>query len=380
MASDGFGRVRSIDSLRGFAALVVVIWHYQFYLGQTIFEPMFFAFYRNGQIAVDVFFVISGFILSYVYLNTIHSYKDFRRYVKKRIARMYPLHLLTLFATVAIFMGFLAKDGHFSYVYGNNDAVHFFLNLMLMQSIGTENGFSFNGPAWSISTEFWVNIFFGLMLLCGFRSTLYAAVVAVGSAALLLYSSPTWSGGPDLWGWVDSNLLRTIAGFYAGVLTFKVWRTFTSKKSWHGNLMILAGLAGIFFVMTLPRDAYSTRFFEAGATFLASPLLVLGCTKSRLAYLLGESRFGTWIGNISFSIYLWHFPVAALIMLVGAQNFLSDATLFAVYMTSVLTISTYCFRYVEAPARDAVTNFTFARPIRVSKVAAATSDASGDGN
>jgi len=96
------GRIPAIDTLRGLAAFIIIFWHYPFFFGPKPFPSVFAPFYTNGQAAVDVFFVISGFILSYVYLSRISDASDAWRYVVKRIARLYPLHFVTLIVVAAI--------------------------------------------------------------------------------------------------------------------------------------------------------------------------------------------------------------------------------------------------------------------------------------
>jgi peptidoglycan/LPS O-acetylase OafA/YrhL len=86
-------RITSIDCLRRLAALVVLVWHFQFYFDSRPAASFFTPFYMNGQIAVDTFFVISGFTLTYVYRCRVENFSAFSAYVWRRIARMYPLHL-----------------------------------------------------------------------------------------------------------------------------------------------------------------------------------------------------------------------------------------------------------------------------------------------
>jgi peptidoglycan/LPS O-acetylase OafA/YrhL len=154
--------LHSLDALRGVAALTVVFWHWQhfFWTGdappadfrvesQPLFS-VFFLFYRNGTRAVDLFFLLSGFIFFWIYASKIsEGTVSAGRFFMLRFSRLYPLHLVTLLLVAAGQYAYAAANGNF-FVYPANDAYHFVLNLLLIPSIGLERGgLSFNSPIWS---------------------------------------------------------------------------------------------------------------------------------------------------------------------------------------------------------------------------------------
>ena len=116
-------------------------------------------FYRHGELLVDFFFVLSGFVLARAYWNDQRS-ATFANNVRERIARMYPLHFATLCAVAVMQWILVNRLASPPFVYLFNDTYDFALNLLLLNRTGLERGFSFNGPSWSISTEFVVNILF----------------------------------------------------------------------------------------------------------------------------------------------------------------------------------------------------------------------------
>jgi peptidoglycan/LPS O-acetylase OafA/YrhL len=106
-------------------------------------------FYRHGELLVDFFFVLSGFVLARAYWNDRRS-ATFANNVRDRIARMYPLHFATLCAVGVMQWILVDRLSSPPFVYLFNDTYDFVLNLLLLNRTGLERGFSFNGPSWSI--------------------------------------------------------------------------------------------------------------------------------------------------------------------------------------------------------------------------------------
>ena len=165
-------RLSSLDSLRGFAAIgVALFYHYQHYIGISTysgdypFSSFGFWFFKYGWSLVDFFFVLSGFVFSYVYKEKIAQKKiGFKEYCFLRFSRLFPLHFVTL-VLVAIFQCLRINTHLGYYIYSFNDTYHFVLNLFLVQSFGMDRGWSLNGPSWSISCEIVAYlIFFGVAL------------------------------------------------------------------------------------------------------------------------------------------------------------------------------------------------------------------------
>jgi peptidoglycan/LPS O-acetylase OafA/YrhL len=346
-------RLKSIDCLRGIAALGIVIWHYQFFFHARPLYGVLLPLYTNGQLAVDTFFVISGFVLSYVYAERVRSAAAFRLYVVKRVARLYPLHLATLLFTACLLGLIYLKTGVYGVLYQPNDAYHFVLNLGLLQYVGLQLNYSFNGPSWSISTEFWINMLFGVLLAWRGRFIVpIALVVAAGATGVLLFVTQEWSVAPELGGWIEVELIRTAADFFAGVLVHQAWRRWGRPSPW-GSVALGAGAAITLVAMSIPHSAGSGAYVEMAAALGGGSLLVWGCATSGWAQSIGGSRAGTWLGEISYSVYMWHFPVAALFILIGVDAWLGTGPLLlAPFALSVLAVSRVSFLHLERPARS----------------------------
>ena len=145
-------RFQVLDSWRGIAAVMVVLFHVQ--IVSNIHDlPLV----RAGETFVDFFFVLSGFVIAHAYAGRVNSRQQFVGFVVQRLGRVYPLHavmllLYLLFETAKALVPSLgsASDPAFS---GSNDISSIVANVLLVQAWGFEDGLTWNTPAWSISGE-----------------------------------------------------------------------------------------------------------------------------------------------------------------------------------------------------------------------------------
>ena len=166
-------KIYFIEILRFLSSLMVVVWHYQhFFLPYNrqsqysldVINSKFlniFKFDNLGHIAVYIFFCISGFVFSYTYLN-----KDpttFKNFFYRRFARLYPLHFATLLIVAIMQLINLRLFGAYE-IYFISDIKHFILNFFLISAWGFGDGFSFNGPIWSVSIEIFLYLIFFFLI------------------------------------------------------------------------------------------------------------------------------------------------------------------------------------------------------------------------
>lgn len=161
-----------LDILRGLASFSVLIWHYQHFFfrncklparfdrgiqpGYVILKPL----YEHGDLAVYLFFILSGFIFFHIYSEGISSKSvSLKTFVSNRLSRLYPLHLITLLLTAALQLGYHRLFNSY-FVYEFNNLKHFLLQLSFASFWGMQDGHSFNGPIWSVSVEVLLYIMF----------------------------------------------------------------------------------------------------------------------------------------------------------------------------------------------------------------------------
>ena len=161
----------ALDGFRGLLALFVAIYHtyWPSYINGS-------AFFENGPVIIDLFFVFSGFLLFTLYAGNIKTDTDAAKFFKKRFARLYPLHLFTLvlflaFVCFRVFMhglGFATLDAGevLPFQPGASEGWATLLsNLTLLHSMGLHDSLSFNAPSGTISVEFFAYFTLAALLL-----------------------------------------------------------------------------------------------------------------------------------------------------------------------------------------------------------------------
>ncbi|NWG72319.1 MAG: acyltransferase [Parvularculaceae bacterium] len=295
--------IRAHTSLRGVAATLVILYHLKF--GAEYRFPFETAtrFFDRGYLWVDLFFILSGFVLSYVYVGdrpAAFSPAATRRYLVARFARVYPLHLATLLLLVAFQTALAAAyalaqgDSFFDHLTPRSIG-QALVQVPLLQTWGFYDDAGWNIPAWSISAEMHAYLLLPVIAaaLAARRRT---AQLILFAAPLAFYAALVAQGGSlDLT--MRGGIARCLAGFFLGVLIFEL-RGVT--KSWSERTLLvlqLAAAAGsLAAIAFVPVDAVVIPFFA---------LLVLSTWEDRgaLARTLGAGplqRLGDW----SYAIYL----------------------------------------------------------------------------
>jgi peptidoglycan/LPS O-acetylase OafA/YrhL len=352
-------RFYSLDVLRGLAALSVVLWHWQdfFYVGTQLpstfaigSQPLFgllAPFYRAGYLAVDLFFSLSGFIFYALYAARVSRREvSAKEFFVLRFSRLYPLHLITLL-TVAIGQMAFRHLTHTDFAIGGNDLYHFVLNLFFASSWGLERSFSFNGPIWSVSVEVLLYaIFFtlGRLRQVGLISTISICVVGAGLSK------------------VYPPIAHGLLSFFLGGLVFLAYKR-TLRTIPRASTVAFLGLILLIWLVPLVVSSLPAMESDRRVPLIASIYMrILAFPVTIYLLAVCETIRGTLgkslavIGDISYSTYLWHFPLqlalvlAATSMGIGPRVFQSASMLVAFYVLLV-SISYISYRNIEVPAQ-----------------------------
>lgn len=336
-----------LDVVRGVAALTILFWHYQhFYFSGTNnpivydrdIQPFYGAlslFYDHGYFAVQLFWVISGFVFAAVYG---HKPGSGREFFVNRFARLYPLHFATLIVVAGLQAISFWTFGEFQ-LYPHNDVYHFFLNLLFVPHWGFQEGDSFNAPIWSVSVELFVYIVFWLIVRRVFALGLLGPMVVAGSFVALFalrVPGPFWECG---------------AYFFLGCATW-VWSGAFGKRQVVNLITALAGIAAGASLLT--SDIPHTG--DAGRVLLFCGIVLLAASadaldRTRLGHKVG------WLGDISYSLYLLHVPIQVTAILVmdalrlDRPAIAAHGWFLATYVAVVTASAVLCYRYFELPAR-----------------------------
>ncbi len=353
--------IRSHTSMRGVAALLVVAYHLQF--GAQSYLPFESAtpFFKRGYLWVDLFFILSGFIISYsarMDERAPYGWAQIKTFIVNRFARIYPLHVATLLIMVAVaiitrMIRLLAGKPVSLDILSPASILNFFEQLFLLNAWGVTGRVGWNIPSWSISAEWAAYMLFPLLaaLVVRWRG---AALAAFGFLAVAFYA---WVGLTT--GVLDivkgAAILRGLAGFALGMILYTQRARFAAMGDRQLGLLQAAGLALVLATLCLGlNDVFAMPgFFLLVATtwpdrgWLATPL---------------KTRPLHWLGDISYSVYLnhfwvlgiWHFISAPVLYRLALPPMLERAIVLAGAFPLVIAVSAVTYRYLETPARKAI--------------------------
>ena len=340
-SGDGSKReVPSLTGIRGIAALAVVVYHAS--LGASHGAPVSF----RGAWAVDLFFALSGFVISMVYLSG--PKVRWRHFFSARFARIYPLYASTSAVMAVILFGHMVIRGHdLSETFSVVNIIREVTLTTALPVIG--GGTIWNDPSWSISVECWVYIFMFALLAAAQRAiTAKASAVVVGILVigLSVYLCEFTDPHDFTRGW--SALARATVGFSAGWAAFRLAHEQSiSSPPWLTD--------AVFFLITISIGA-SGVLTQSDAWFVIPlfPVLLIGLYSERgITNFLISSRPVHYLGEISFSMYLNH-AIALFLIGIVIRRFGLDYSNTA-FVTSAIAVtiplSGLTHTYLEKPAR-----------------------------
>lgn len=338
-----------VDFLRGAAAVMVLIRHYQdFYLPrpgimqyahpeEQPFHWLIWPLYDYGFVAVPLFWIISGFVFTTVYLDTRPTAREF---FVNRFARLYPLHFATLIVVALLQAYSMARFGTWQ-VLENNDLRHFILNVLFISNWGFERGYSFNGPIWSVSVELFIYILFflGLGIINRFRAW-PVVLAAAASLAILLSGGPVWFSACGL-------------SFFIGCGLFFLHKRLAHAPEW--TLLVALGVALLALAGVGLMPGYYEKLVPLAFCFMA---VVMAAAAADQIDVLGIARRIRAFGDMTYSIYLVHLPlqIAVLVLFetfgLDKRAIASTAAFFFAFNALVFLVSWASYRWFERPARD----------------------------
>jgi peptidoglycan/LPS O-acetylase OafA/YrhL len=371
MASKSSPYLTTLTPLRGIAAILVALFHInRFY--RPFLPPGHTQFLDLSWLWVDFFFILSGFIMCYVYgehFNTGVRLKPFKEYIGARFARIYPLLFITTLAAFICALFIVPRttslDPGFAEMFDRKAVVPC---LLLIQSMHI--GYvcaPLNNPAWSLSTEWWTYMIFPFFMpyFSRLKSTgkWLTLLALIGFYAIIKFIEHTNWGQhgtpPNMI--TDFGFIRCLACFFTGMLLFTFYQHRNGynilRKSWFFAVTFLTlivalhlGINHMLIILLFPFMLIAAAYNQ-------------GLVK-RFLDTKPLQRLGDW----SFSIYLIHFPVIFFFYIFDAEkdpNLFSSLDFFnrppdyvhalimcGVILTITLLLSALTYRYVEIPARN----------------------------
>lgn len=317
-------RFEVLDGLRGVAAMMVVAFHlFETYSGGHITQII-----NHGYLAVDFFFVLSGFVIGYAYDDRWQS-MSLGAFAKRRLIRLHPMLLLgSVIGGLLYYFGSCEAFPIIAPTPWHKVALVMLLGCLLIPIRGSldirgwAEGYPLNGPAWSLAFEYVANILYALVIRRLGKIALGVCVAAFAVLTVLLTMNI------DLFGFLAcrSELAYTVIGgwsldphqlyvgfsrllypFFAGLLLSRLGLVIRLRNGFVASSIIVAVILAMPFVGTAEVQ-WTNGLYEAVCIIALFPLIVaIGAGSNDMSKLTaGLCRF---LGEISFPLYITHYPL-----------------------------------------------------------------------
>jgi peptidoglycan/LPS O-acetylase OafA/YrhL len=357
-----------LDGLRGFAALLVVLYHMPPYVQRWFYFP-------NSFLAVDFFFCLSGFIIAYSYERRILNGMSLANFSVARLIRLYPLYFLgsTFGLLSALVLTHAYSRNHLT---PSELLATVAFSFLLLPNLGAvwanHNVFPLNGPAWSLFFELFANLVFWFVIRSRLASKEWLLGVAGTCFVMLsLYKGPLAEAGAFSQSFTQ-GFARVGFSFCMGIVVFKFYEN-ARTPFWSRRMDPAAALAVVFLLggMLLTRGEIAERhatqlFFVA----VVSPLVVyLG---SLVKLPAAAEPFCGFFGDFSYPLYILHQPF---LLIWGGHT---ARRLSAAHpVATQLSVPVFCFAvagitwcvgaFYDTPIRARLVSLRFRRTVRVSE-------------
>lgn len=330
--------IRRLNSIRALAVMIVVLSHYTNesgiwggYLGQGA-----------GQLGVMLFFLLSAFLMAHLYFDSSPTVENIKKFAVARSARVIPLFLLVILASYCLYQ--LPFSGVQPYFYNIPDATSLVSHLLLLTGTSV---------LWSIPPEIYFYIVFACLWFG--RNIVGRAIVFLPMALLVfsLFVPPQKATETTLFGlYVKLSVLQVYPYFCAGFLLGWLYNHWQAPRFLSHHLFVVVLVA---IPLLYPNVLQALTGITHGLWFDSRLLVALAVIFFVVVFLvpaknwLLENPVGDFIGKISYSIYLLHYPVLLFLKDLG---FTQSAFGLVGFIAVTSLVSTISHRYLEVPARS----------------------------
>ena len=369
----------ALDGFRGLLALFVAIYHTIWFSNINSLT-----FFDNGAVIIDLFFALSGFLMFYLYDGKLNNETDAKAFMKRRFARLYPLHffMLVIFVAFAVIRLLAHKAGIASHDVGEilpftagaqEGWGSLLSHLTLTHAMGVNDSLSYNPPAWTISAEFFTYfVFIAIMLWARPKKAIHfmwLGVIAVAIYAILSRLKPSLNIT------YDYAFFRCLAGFFIGMIAAKsfAWVKPMAEdiRGKYGSLpfSILEALILISSTLFIIYCGGKGQFFVA--PFLLAFMVVFAFDGGIFSAFMSAKPF-RYLAKISYSTYMTHVIISIAFTIFGDtvlamfvpnwdNSVWAGDALLVVYLCCVIAFSHLTYHWVEVPGGRFIRNFSGAK-------------------
>lgn len=352
-----------LDGLRGVAAIMVVFFHLlEVFSNGDHTKQMI----NHGYLAVDFFFLLSGFVIAHAYDDRWHK-MTVKQFIKRRLIRLHPMIIFGM--TVGALCFYFSASEAFPLV--AQTPVWKLLIFMLLGYIlfpvtipmdirGWQEMYPLNGPAWSLFFEYIANLLY-VLIFRRLSKTVLAILVAIAAIVLVRYAV-TAPNGDIIGGWsinaeqLNIGFTRLLYPFMAGILLSRIFKPINLKNAFLiCSLMVVA-------VLSFPRVGgkellWANGLFDAFTVIFIFPIIVFLGASGKITNALSH-KVCTFFGNISYPLYIVHFPFTYVYYAWISNNKLTLAEAWPgallVLAASVFTAH-FAFKFYDVPVRKWLT-------------------------
>lgn len=345
-----------LTSLRFFFAMMVFMHHLGFLFTDESGKINWWyqQVFAEGYIGVNFFFILSGFILAYNYQDKIrHGLTSKKDFIVARIARIYPLHLLTLILAIPLMLKKLWIGNKLFW------GIKFLTNLTLTHSFIPVSSvyLAFNRPAWSISDEFFFYLLFPLLigsigkrLTTNFKS-IYWMLLSLSIIPLLMLITPDSLHHALFY----VNPVFRFADFFLGILLYNIFIKIQAQQtSW--NFHLLESFSLLLLLLFFVAHAFIPAVFRYSVYYwlpMSAVILIFAFQKGVFSRVLSHPSI-VFLGEISFGFYMFHHLILDYFQLANAQYFhLENGFVrFLLFFSLTLLVSYWSYYFFEKPANQ----------------------------
>lgn len=357
----GDNRIKSLTGIRWLAALSVFVSHVL--VGPDV-PPLIMNISQKGYFGVTLFFILSGFILTITYFKKFEkmSFSNVYNFFVARFARIYPLYLFCLLASLSLF-----------YVLNRNVPNYFGLHLLAIQawSGSTEVAFGLNGPGWSIGVEIFLYSMFPILIFLFrglFDSPLKIGLLISGTTLLMviialffhLYAldSLNSDNAASAHRWLYRMPLMRLGDFVLGICAGALYvLNLRSKFKVRISTSFLVPIALIFSIVAIYFIPTGNAFsWDVGyAIPLVFLLFAISINSKNIFSRWLSSNHMVFLGEISFAFYLSHVIVSQVIDVIARES-LNFWAVVAIKFSLTLLASYVLYKLLEVPSRVFIRN------------------------